>query len=93
MFEVELQNMKASIFIEDGLFGLLTASNVGINPTLITKGSRSYSFEDALILIEKTDKSLVSCPKYALKKIKAFRGSVVNAFGPEMIEYLSKNAR
>ena len=91
MFEVELKDMNASVFIEDGLYNILTASNVGVNPDLVSKGFRKYSFNDALVLIKALDKALVSCPKYAFKRIRACRGSVINAFGPEMIDYLSHN--
>lgn len=88
MFEVELKNMKAHVFTENGIYNILTASNVGVSPDLVSVGSRKYSFDDAVDLINSLDKALLSCPKYLSKRIAAYRGSVVNAFGPDMIDFL-----
>lgn len=85
MFEVEFNDMSANVYIEDGMYQILTASNVGVSPDIVFCGSHKYTSRDALIVIASIDRALKNCPKYLYKKIRSQRESFVNAFGPEMI--------
>lgn len=88
MFEQKLSEMTAFIFIEPKTYQALTASNVGLDPNLVSPGWDTYSFDRALSVIKYLDRLLVSAPKRLQKTIKAERMSFVLAFGPDMEEFL-----
>jgi hypothetical protein len=86
MFVQTLEEMKSLILIESGLYQTLTASNVGINPEIISEGDCEYTYHEARNIVAAFDKALISCPKYLQKRIRAQRMSFVFAFGPGMEE-------
>lgn len=88
MFEQELENMCAVITIENALYDTLTASNVGISDQVISRGSRVYTFFEAIESIKAIEKALKGCPKYLKKRIQAQKMSFIFAFGPEMEKYI-----
>ena len=90
MFEQTLEEMSALVVIEPKIFEVLTASNVGVNPSLICRGAKTYSYSEAVDVISALDKALLSCPKYLYKRIRSQRNSFVWAFGPEMEEVCGK---
>lgn len=86
MFEQTLDEMTATIFIEEGQWNILTASNVGMDYNTIYKGFHVYTSGEAITIIDKLDKIIFDCPKYLQKRIRASRNQFVCAFGVEMME-------
>jgi hypothetical protein len=86
MFEVNLNEMTAVVFVESELYRVVTASNVGVSPYLVFEGGREYSFEEALKAINRLDSALLSCSKYLYKRIKGLRMQFASAFGPDMMD-------
>ncbi len=84
MFEIDLKDMNSLIFIESGMFEILTASNVGLRDSGIVNGWNRYSYCEAVSIIKEIDVALLSCPKYFRKRVLATRREFTNAFGPEM---------
>ena len=76
--------MTATIIIENGLFNLLSASNVAILGDEFIAGHNTLSISDARRLIERIDRRTSSAPKGYHSRIRAFRNSVVCAFGPDL---------
>jgi hypothetical protein len=91
MFEQRLENTTATIFIESGIYQILTASNVGVNPALIFDGGRTYTYVEGLLAIAALDKASKTCPKYLHKRIRAQKMSFIFAFGPEMENIINRN--
>lgn len=87
MFERTLQEMTAIITIESEMFQTLTASNIGVSPSVVFCGSRKYTFEESNRAIAAIDQSLRSCSKCFYKRIRATRMQFVYAFGPEMMDF------
>ena len=88
MFEVDLKNMSAVVTIEERVYAELIASNVGVNPDLISLGGRSYSFYEAIAAVKAINWAMRGCPKCYLNRFRAQRNSFIYAFGPEMETFL-----
>lgn len=86
MFEQEFHEMTASIFVEAGLAEILSASNVGLGSLGMCAGFNHISSARGLEIINKIDSMRKWFPKHLVKRIRAFRNSVVTNFGPEMVE-------
>jgi hypothetical protein len=86
MFEIDLENMKASVFVESDLYDTMTSARVGVSRDLLHKGAANYTYEQAKAVVVDIDKALLSCAKHLQKRIRAQRMSFVFAFGPDMEE-------
>ncbi len=85
MFETSLEKMEATIFIENGLWDILSSDNVGLGSCGLIAGFNKISSHKAIAIIDSFDKALRSCPKKYKKRIRSERNSIVSAFGPDMM--------
>lgn len=87
MFEQAFEEMTACVFIEDGLFSILTASNVAALPSEgFSPGANELNALQAVELVGRIDQARRSAPKVYTVRLRAFRNSVVSAFGPDLAD-------
>jgi len=84
MFDQVLQDMRATVFVEQGIYSTVTASNVGVSSEVIFEGAHEYDFSAAVAAIHSLNKAANNCPKYLTKRINALRNQFIFAFGPDM---------
>jgi len=84
----KLEEMKATIYVESGIFSILGQSNVGLGNCGIKEGLNVYSYSEAVLIIRKIDSIFPYSPKYLQKRIRAQRMSFILAFGPEMEAFI-----
>lgn len=88
MFEQSLEDMKAIILVESGMYNSVTSDNVGVSPEIIFEGDHEYTFSEAISVINALDKASKGCPKYLIKRITSLKKQFSYAFGPDMLRHL-----
>jgi hypothetical protein len=80
-----LAERAAHVFIENGMFEIITAQNIGLNTMDLKPGVNEISYTKAIGMVKYLDEVIDNrCPKYLLKRVLSFRNGLVLAFGPEM---------
>ena len=82
MFEQTLEDMTATIFIEDREARILDAAGVAT----FNKGSLRLNYQEAADLVERMKRLQSGVPKHEVKRYTACLNSIKNAFGPEFWE-------